>query len=343
MAYCFTNKSSLYFNTKLYNGNSNTNAITGVGHQPDKVWIKQRNAAINHYAFDAVRGATKGISQNITNGESTRDSTWFNSFDSDGFTVGSEDNINDTGDTYVAWCWKAGGGAGSSNTAGTINTTSTSVNTSAGFSISTYTGNSTSGATVGHGLGKVPACVWIKRLDNNDGLVVYHQSMGNTKHMKTDRTNAEATGSAYWNDTSPDDQVVTLGNDTGVNTNTYVMYAWAEIDGYSRFGQYTGNGHADGTFVYTGFKPEFVLHKRSDSAADWVVMDSGRDVDNVVQDTLYPNLNNAESDYDRMDLLSKGFKFRNTSSTSNASGGTFIYMAFGQTMVCTDDTPATAR
>ena len=342
MAWTTINKSSLYMNSVPYMGNQSTLNVTGVGFQPDLVWLKKRGNTSDHYLTDAVRGVTETVYVNLTNGESTV-ANGLTAFGADGFTIGDDTGINQDTQTQMSWSWKAAGGAGSSNTDGTINTTSTSVNTTAGFSISTFTGNSTSGATVGHGLGKVPACVWIKRLDNNDGLVVYHQSMGNTKHMKTDRTNAEATGSAYWNDTSPDDQVVTLGNDTGVNTGTYVMYAWAAIDGYSRFGQYTGNGNADGTFVYTGFKPEFVLHKRSDSAADWVVMDSGRDVDNVVQDTLYPNLNNAESDYDRMDFLSNGFKYRNTSSTSNASGATFIYMAFGQTMVGTDDTPATAR
>ena len=234
MAYTTIKKPSLHMNPVPYTGNQSTLNVTGVGFQPDLVWLKKRGNTSDHYLYDAVRGVTETVYVNLTNGESTV-ANGLTAFGADGFSIGDDTGINQDTQTQMSWSWKAGGGAGSSNTDGTINTTSTSVNTTAGFSISTFTGNSTSGATVGHGLGKVPACVWIKRLDNNDGLVVYHQSMGNTKHLKTDRTNGEATGSAYWNDTSPDNQVVTLGNDTGVNTGTYVMYAWAEIDGYSKF------------------------------------------------------------------------------------------------------------
>ena len=345
MAWTTINKSSLYMNPVPYMGNQSTLNVTGVGFQPDLVWLKKRGNTSDHYLYDAVRGVTETVYVNLTNGESTV-ANGLTAFGADGFTIGADTGINQDTQTQMSWSWKAAGGAGSSNTDGTINTTSTSVNTTAGFSISTFTGNSTSGATVGHGLGKVPACVWIKRLDNNDGLVVYHQSMGNTKHMKTDRNNAEATGSAYWNDTSPDNQVVTLGNDTGVNTGTYVMYAWAEIDGYSRFGQYTGNGNANGTFVYTGFKPSLVIAKRTNGAANWVIFDNKRSGYNVDNDEMSPNTNGGDNDgqtYQYVDLLSNGFKWRETSNNKNGSSDTYIFMAFGQTLVGINDTPATAR
>ena len=344
MAYTTINKSSLHMNPKAYMGNQSTLNVTGVGFQPDLVWLKKRGNTSDHYLTDAVRGVTKTVYVNLTNGESTV-ANGLTAFGADGFSIGDDTGINQDTQTQMSWSWKAGGGAGSSNTDGTINTTSTSVNTTAGFSISTFTGNSTSGATVGHGLGKVPACVWIKRLDNNDGLVVYHQSMGNTKHLKTDRTNGEATGSAYWNDTSPDNQVVTLGNDTGVNTNTYVMYAWAEIDGYSRFGQYTGNGNVDGTFVYTGFKPALVIAKRTNSTANWVIFDNKRGGYNVDNDEMSPNTNGGDNDgntYAYIDLLSNGFKWRETSDNKNGNNDSYIFMAFAAEPLVGDN-PATAR
>ena len=346
MAYTTINKSSLHMNPKAYMGNQSTLNVTGVGFQPDLVWLKKRGNTSDHYLTDAVRGVTKTVYANLTNGESTV-AAGLTAFGADGFSIGADTGINQDTQTQMSWSWKAGGGAGSSNTDGTINTTSTSVNTTNGFSISTFTGNSTSGATVGHGLGAVPACVWIKRTDNNDGLVVYHKSMGNTKHLKTDRDNAEATGTAYWNDTSPTSSVVTLGNDTGVNTGTYVMYAWAEKTGYSKFGGFTGNGNANGAFVYTGFKPSLVICKRRNGAAHWVINDKERSGTGVggynPAVRLYPNLNNAEESTGEVDLLSNGFKARTTNDNQNGNNDTYIYMAFGQSIVGSNNIPCTAR
>ena len=343
MAYTTIKKPSLHMNPVPYTGNQSTLNVTGVGFQPDLVWLKKRGNTSDHYLTDAVRGVTKTVYVNLTNGESTV-ANGLTAFGADGFTIGADTGINQDTQSQMSWNWKAGG-AGSANTDGTINTTATSVNATAGFSISTYTGNSTSGATVGHGLGKVPACFWIKRTDNNDGLVVYHQSMGNTKHLKTDRTNGESTGTAYWNDTSPTSSVVTLGNDTGVNTGTYVMYAWAEIDGYSRFGQYTGNGNTNGKFIYTGFKPALVIAKRTNSTANWVIFDNKRGGYNVDNDEMSPNTNGGDNDgntYAYIDLLSNGFKWRETSDNKNGNNDSYIFMAFAAEPLVGDN-PATAR
>jgi len=350
MAYTTINKSGDYFNTKLYTGNYSTNAITGVGHQPDMVWLKSRSFAQNHEMYDAVRTATKRIYPNGTYVEDT-DTAGLTAFNSDGFTLGSSNSSNKSGDTFASWNWKAGTGQGSSNTDGSINTTYTSVNTTAGFSISSYTGTG-SNATVGHGLGSIPKMIIVKNRDNTTGWGVYHASLGNTKYLQLNDTAAEGTASTFWNNTTPTNQVFSIGTSGWMNNSgeKYIAYCFADKKGYSKFGSYTGNGNADGTFIYTGFKPAFVIAKRSDAGAAWVMYDSKRDIDNPADHRLLANANNVELVGDAntdIDFLSNGFKTRNADSDSNASGGTYIYMAFAEEPLVansgTDGVPATAR
>ena len=228
-----------YFNTVLYTGNgSDAHGITGVGFQPDWVWTKIRSGADNHGLYDVVRGVNKNLQTNSNYAEQSY-STLLQSFDSDGFTIGTNGEINANSSTFVSWNWRAGNSQGSSNTDGSINTTYTSVNTTSGFSQSLYTGNGTNGATIGHGLGVIPQMVWIKRLSNNDGMIMYHHKLGNAASMKMDRADGSSTGN-FWNSTTPTSSVVTVTNSTECNLNgqTYVMYSFAQKNGFSRFGKY---------------------------------------------------------------------------------------------------------
>jgi len=341
MAYTTINKSTDYFNTKLYTGNGGTQSITGVGFQPDWLWLKKRNSSANHFLFDAVRGASKELNSNNDEAEASP-ANYLSSFDSDGFTIGSDSDINGNSDTHASWNWKAGTGQGSSNTDGSINTTYTSANTTAGFSISTYTGTG-SNATVGHGLGSVPKMIIVKRTNATDVWRVYHSSIGATKHLVLNTTAVEATGSNVWNDTAPTSSVFSISTDSAVNASgaTYVAYCFTEKTGYSKFGSYVGNSNADGTFVYTGMKPSFVLLKKRDGAEAWLLMDNKRQGYNPENEYLVPNSNTVEGTANHIDLLSNGFKL-----TTNGGGfnvGNFIYMAFGQSLVGSNNVPCTAR
>ena len=327
-----TTQANDYFNAVLYTGNGSTNNITGVGFQPDFVWLKDRTTAFNNYLYDAVRGTTKALQSNSTNAEETR--TGLTAFGSDGFTLGSQGGDNQSSDSFVAWNWKANG-AGSSNTAGTI-TSTVSANTTSGFSIVTYTGNGVSGATIGHGLGAVPSFYIVKnRGSANKDWECYHISLGNTNRIRLNQTAAADTGGTMWANTTPTSTVFSVGVDADVNasTNTYVAYCFAAVPGYSAFGSYTGNGSADGPFVYTGFRPRFIMFKRSDGVSAWEVVDTARSTYNVMGNVLFPNYSNAEGttgDYANLcDALSNGFKIRSTSSASNS--GTVIYAAFAET------------
>jgi hypothetical protein len=341
MAYTTINKSTDYFNTKLYTGNGGTQSITGVGFQPDWLWLKKRNSSANHFLFDAVRGASKELNSNNDEAEASP-ANYLSSFDSDGFTIGSDSDINGNSDTHASWNWKAGTGQGSSNTDGSINTTYTSANTTAGFSISTYTGTG-SNATVGHGLGSVPKMIIVKRTNATDVWRVYHSSIGATKHLVLNTTAVEATGSNVWNDTAPTSSVFSISTDSAVNASgaTYVAYCFTEKTGYSKFGSYVGNSNADGTFVYTGMKPSFVLLKKTNGTEAWLLMDNKRQGYNPENEYLVPNSNTVEGTANHIDLLSNGFKL-----TTNGGGfnvGNFIYMAFGQSIVGNNNVPATAR
>ncbi len=344
MAYTTINKSTDYFNTILYTGTGNTGqGQTGVGFQPDMTWIKCRSHAQSHMVQDAVRGATKQIFPN-TNGAETSWTNGLTSFDSDGFTVAGSDEGGASSKTYVAWNWKANG-AGSANTDGSINTTSTSVNTTAGFSISKYTGTG-SNATVGHGLGKVPKVIIFKKLNSSDNWFNYHEPLGNTKRLLLSTNDAEATSAGYFNSTTPTSSVFSLGTNGGNNQSgdDYVAYCWSEIYGFSKFGSYLGNGNADGSFIYTGFKPAMVIIKLySTGSENWRIFDNKRIGYNPNNYKLYPSLNNTEGTSDLIDLYSNGFKPRSTSVEFNGSGNGYIYMAFGQSLVGSNNVPCTAR
>ena len=315
--------------------------------EPGLVWVKSRTGANNHLWFDQVRGATKFIRSDTTDVENTVADT-LTSFNSNGFTAGADSSnwgINYPGRNNVAWQWKANG-SGSSNTDGSLSST-VSANTTAGFSIVTYVGNSTSGATVGHGLGAVPKMMILKDRDVAENWCIYHDALGPTKFLFF-TTDAAFTVSNRWNDTAPTSSVFTLGNETQVNATgrDYVVYCFAEIPGYSSIGSYEGNGSTDGPFVYTGFRPSFLLVKNIDAVDSWQIRDSKRDPFNVSKEILYPNTSGAEATSGGgqfADLLSNGFKWRGADGGNN-SAATFIYMAFAENPFGGDGVaPATAR
>ena len=348
MAYTTINKHTDHFNTKLYTGNGGTNAITGVGFQPDLVWIKDRDATGYHFWTDAVRGVTKTLFSNAADATST-EATGLTAFGTDGFTVGSHSNINTSGRNIASWNWKAGTGAGSSNTDGSINTTYTSVNTTAGFSIVSWTGTGSAG-TIGHGLGVKPAMIISKNRDEAQNWFCYHTGLGATKYIRLNLTNTSGTSSAIWNDTEPTTSLFSVGNDTAVNgsSDEMIAYCFAEKKGYSKFGSYKGNGNADGPFVYLGFKPALVIIKGAvsgdgNAGQNWELYDNKRDGYNGFNDALFPNTTAAESVEDRVDLLSNGFKIRVNSDGVNDNNSTYIYMAFGQSLVGSNNVPCTAR
>lgn len=324
-----------YMAASLFTGTSGnvtvSNAVNGISFQPDFLWVKARSNAQGHSNADSVRGASKLLQTNLTNAESTLTNP--PTFNADGFT--STTDIHTNGYTYVGWQWKAGGTA-VSNTAGTI-TSSVSANPTAGFSVVTYTGTG-SAATVGHGLGVAPKMVIIKNRTTAASWPVYHASIGNTAAVFLNATNASTTSSTYFNNTSPTSSVFSVESATATNgsTNSMVAYCFAEVAGYSKFGSYTGNGNSsDGPFVYCGFRPRWVMIKRTDSAGNnWVILDTSRDIYNAAGLYLYPNLSAAEDDYRAstgpVDILSNGFKQRSTLTNVNASGGTYIFMAVAE-------------
>ena len=345
MAYTTINKSTDYFNTKLWAGNGSSQALTGVGHQTDMVWIKSRTDTRKHNMYDVVRGVQKRIVPNDTPAEDTVPGV--TAFGTDGFTVGSETDTNGGSRNFVGWSWKAGAGQGSSNTDGSINTTYTSVNTTAGFSISTYTGTG-SNATIGHGLGVAPKFIIVKKRSGAVSWAV-QTSTGAGYEMNLNNTEAQTSTSNYWNSTEPTSSVFSIGTNGIVNESgaTYVAYCFAEKTGYSKLGSYTGNGNADGTFVYTGFKPSWILRKciTSGTAENWLITDNKRPGYNVTQLGLFPNATNAEDTaaHNAVDMLSNGFKMRSTDNRTNDSNKTYIYMAFGQSLVGSNNIPCTAR
>ena len=343
MAYTTINKSTDYFNTKLYTGNGSTNAVTGVGFAPDFVWIKERTSTSSNVLGTTVQGTTKRLQSDTTSAEGTLTNI-FTSYDSDGFTHGNDAGVNESGQTYASWNWKANG-AGSANTDGSINTTYTSVNTTAGFSISTYTGTG-SNATVGHGLGVAPKMIIIKNLSASQGWCIYHESIGATKFLSLNSNDAQVTASDRFNNTSPTSSVFSVGShaDTNGNGNNMIAYCFAEKTGYSKFGTVNGNGNNDGPFVYTGFAPSFVLYKKYNGAGDWYFVDNKRPGYNDNDKRLYANTNQAEETYDLINLYSNGFKLTNsTHAYTNDSAGTYLYMAFGQSLVGSNNVPCTAR
>jgi len=354
MAYTAIDDPTAYFKVQLYTGNGSANhAITfddtDTDMQPDLVWIKNIDALDSHCLFDAVRGATK-VMHTDTNADEDTDTDTLDSFTSDGFQVDADDKVNTNTEDYVAWCWKAGTTSGINATGADITPSAYSFNQTSGVSIIKYSGNSTSGAEVAHGLAAVPHLMIIKNIDysSGEGWQVYHHK--NTAAPETDALALHDNGATQdqasrWNDTAPGSVLFTLGNDISVNTGyTYLGLIFSEKQGFSKFGGYTGNGNADGKFVYTGFRPAYVLSKRTNGAADWMLLDSKRLGYNPDNNPLFPDGSGADSDVNVMDILSNGFKLRATSVDINGSGDTYIYAAFAEApFVNSNGVPCNAR
>jgi hypothetical protein len=341
MAYTTIKNPSDYFNTKLYTGTGSELAITGVGFQPDWVWTKNRVDGYSHWLFDVVRGVNKGLRSENTSGE-LDNATRQVSFDSDGFTLGASADVNVNTNTYASWNWKANG-TGVANTDGSISST-VSANTTSGFSIVSFTGTGAN-ATVGHGLGSAPKMMIFKTRDSATAWVVYHKSVGATKGLFLNTTGTGSTVSAYFQDTDPTSSVFSVGSDADTNNSSSPMiaYCFAEKQGYSKFGSYVGNNSDDGTFVYTGFKPAFVMIKNAHDATNWSITDDKRAGFNVDNDIIYANTSGTEDgSYQPIDHLSNGFKIRLNTEGYNGNGGDYIYMAFAEEPLVGDN-PATAR
>ena len=348
MAYTAIDDAGSFFKTLLYTGTGSSNAITGVGFQPDFTWIKNRDATDFHVLTDAVRGATKYIKSNDTTAETTNAES-LKTFDSDGFTVGTMNEVNTNTEDFVSWNWKMGTTSGiATNGSTTITPSSYSFNATSGQSVLAYTGNVTAGAKLAHGLGAVPKMVIIKNYNSgSEGWSVYHTGLGNTHYIKLNTTAASVDNVNRWNDTTPDAVNITLGDDPSVNgSTTMVAYVFADVKGYSKFGSYTGNASAtNGPFIYTGFRPAWILIKRIDSTiADWIMVDNKRIGFNESNYGFVPNEPTAETTGPWADILSNGFKIRTTSTNVSNSGTDYIYAVFAESpIVSSNDVPVTAR
>ena len=358
MAYTTIDNPELYFQNKAYTGDGNSNqAITFDGSEnmkPDWVWIKTRGAAHQHTLIDSTRGVNKALLSESNSTEDTDDQYgWLSSFNTNGFTTqdGSASdhwNVNKSGNTYISWNWVANGGTTSSDSNGSI-TSTVQANTTAGFSIVSYTGTG-SNATVGHGLGSTPKILIVKNRDAAQNWLVYSSVLTGTSYLRLNLTNAKGTSSAVWNNTDPTSSVFTVGTDGAVNASSQnlIAYCFAEKKGYSKFGSYTGNGSSDGVYIHLGFSPSFIIAKRTDSSANWYMMtrkisDSGGG--NPLDRPLFANDSQAENDGDNnVDFLSNGFKLRDSGSAQNGSGASYIYMAFAESpFVNSNGVPNNAR
>jgi hypothetical protein len=345
MAYTTIDNPGLFFNTVLYAGSNSSQSVTGVGFQPDWVWIKNRSSTPDHKLHDRVRGSNKSITTNNNATEQTY--TYFTSFDSDGFTLeGNVSDYNQNSSNFVSWNWLAGGST-SSNGDGSI-TSTVSVNSTSGFSIVSYVGGGASSATVGHGLGATPAMIIVKNRENDPEWRVWHQKLsGSTYKVSFNSSGAQDSSSTVFNGQSS--TTFTVGSDPSVSGsgNNIIAYCFKEVKGYSKFGSYTGNGNSNGAFVYTGFQPAWLIVKNIDSAENWIMYDNKRDPINVMDTILRTNTNAAENTASahNIDFLSNGFKQRNSDNQTNKSSENFIYMAFAEHPFVTEGTKAagTAR
>ena len=358
MAYTTIDDPSAYFHTQLYSGDGGgSNAITNDANagdfKPDWLWIKERTSTSSHTLVDSTRGAGNILLSDSTNAEASAPAV--SSLNTDGFTLGSDGKTNEVSQTYVAWQWKANGGTTASNTDGSI-TSTVQANTTAGFSIVTYTGTG-SNATVGHGLGATPKVVIVKNRDSagNNWFSHWTGLLSSDAHlMYIASTDAEASNATGFNSTAPTSSVFSVGTNTATNENTsgHVAYCFAEKQGYSKFGSYTGNGNADGSFVYTGFKTKWLMTRRSNSAGSWTIFDNTLD-DNTSgkhgnPNTQFVQANNSNAEATTganfIDFLSNGFKCRGTDGGTNGNGDTYVYMAFAESpFVGSDGVPTTAR
>ena len=361
MAYTTIDDGSAHFQTATYTGTGSNQSITNGGNsnlQPDWVWVKDRGATNDHKITDSSRLANSKpsltLESNTTNAQyDDADPMSTDSFDSDGFTIGTNGNYNTNTNTYVAWQWKANGGTTTTNDASSTGVGSIDsvyqANTTAGFSIVTWTGTGSAG-TIAHGLGATPQVVILKSRDNAHDWFVAHNSMHSTPWVKYLRLheNGAVADDTIWNDTAPTSTVFSVGSYDSTNGNNVklVAYCFAEKQGYSKFGKYVGSGNADGPFIYTGFKPAYLLIKRvAGGTGTWLVSDNQRDPANPTNKILKPNVNDAENTgYWYVDYLSNGFKVRLTDAEINGNGHTMIYMAFAEhPFVSSEGVPVTAR
>ena len=349
MAYTTIDKPSDYFVSNLHTGNGSTQNITGLDFAPNWVWIKGRNQARNHTIFDSVRGVQKQIHSNKTSAESTQDNA-LSSFNSDGFSLGDNTGVNENTTTYASWNWKAETSFtndASSTSIGSIDSAG-SVNTTAGFSITSYTGTGSAG-TIAHGLGATPAMIIFKNLSRATNWLVYHKDIAATKFLYLNATDQAGTDSGHFNDTEPTSSVFSVGNANGTNydSEAHIAYCFAEKKGYSHFGTYLGNNLADGSFVYLGFKPAFLIIKITDTQTDgWIMQDNKRDTSNAATSTRFrANTSAAEfTSANEIDFLSNGFKCRGDDGEFNGNGVKYVYMAFAENpFVTSKGVPTTAR
>ena len=333
-----------YFNTVLHTGNGSELAVSGVGFEPDLTWIKNRSNVDFHVLTDTVRGATKYVRSNDGTLETTN-AEGLKSFDSDGYTLGTQNQVNENTADFAGWNWK--GATTAVPSGGTITPTACSFSATAGFGIYAYAGNATSGATIAHGLGAVPKMLIIKERSDGASWCVYHERTGNDYILNLNDSGGGSGGtSGHWNDTTPTSTVFTIGNSSELNdgSETYVAYAFADVKGYSKFGGYTGNGTADGAFIYTGFRPAFVLIKSTSGAGAWAMFDDKRDGYNIDNDHVSANTTAVEQTDDVLDIVSNGFKMRSTTNMVNGSGWTYVYMAFAKNpIVSSNGVPTVAR
>ena len=345
MAYTTINDPEAYFQAKIYTGDGSTPSITLDGDtdmQPDLVWIKNRDQTDSHCLFDAVRGATKLLSSDNYNAETT-DADTLTSFDSDGFALGADVKVNTNTEAYVAWCWKANG-TGSANIEGNTDTT-ISANTTAGFSIIDGCDDLNDDDTFGHGLNSAPDMVFLKRRDDISGWRVFYTGITDGSTLFLNSSAAVGDDGATVGPVSS--TLITVeGSGTGgyEGDNENVAYAWHSVQGFSKFGEYTGNGNVDGVFVYLGFRPAMIIVKVTDTVGDWRIFDTTRDTYNVADAIIYPSVTNAEGTETFADFLSNGFKTRSSSAAYNGDGNAYIYMAFAESpFVTSGGVPCTAR
>ena len=326
MAYTTIDDPTIYFNTVLYTGNTTQRSITGVGFQPDLVWFKNRSTTQPHCLVDAVKGVNNSLASNTTGAVDT-DANDLQAFQSDGFQIGTNNRVNGNGNSMVAWCWKE--------------------SPTAGFDILTFTGNASGNQTISHNLSAVPKWWNIKRLDQASNWCTYHVGLGGADHnVFLNTTSSSQTDTTIWNNTLPTSSVFSVGNNIDANGNgaSHIWYGWTDKQGFSKFGSYKGNGNADGAFVYTGFRPAWVMIKRTDGTNSWVIYDNKREGFNVDNDALQANGNNAEGTSDDLDFLSNGFKMRTSGVGENGSGNSYIFIAFAESpFVNSNGVPTNAR
>ena len=352
MAAFITFQPSDFFNVINYTGTSASHAVTGVGFQPAFTWNKSTSNVLYHYAFDTARGATEGIFPNGTDTEAIS-AEYLKSWESDGFTLGSNTSLNGTGKDFISWNWKGGTTSGiATNGSTTITPTGYSFNQTSGFSTIAYTGNATSGAKLAHGLGKTPTMIFLKNLGTANDWVCYQKSVKATDPedwvMRTNNTSATVDDAAMWNDTQPDDVNITLGNSANTNgsANNYIAYCFAPIQGHSIFGRYYGNATDNGPFIQTNFRPKFVILKRLDGTTSWKIfanpnytINTGADAD-----AMDVNTGAARASFGKIDFVSNGFKIRDSDSIFNTNGSQNVYWAFAEfPFVSSNSKAGTAR